>query len=223
MWNRIQHVAIFSAVLMPVDVSPFHSGISHWRNIRDETRFIQPEKEQPSYSVEQVREIVDNILLFQRTNGGWPKDYDMLAVLTDSQRSIVEQTRNNEDASYDNGNIHSQVEYLAQAYSQESQPTWREACERGFDFLVRLGSYDCCRKHPRARCLSNGSMTRDAGRQENHSTLRSTASWNVKFVSMASEPAGASNTMKEHLNFVRHERLNWLLSAHKRRLRSCDF
>jgi PelA/Pel-15E family pectate lyase len=137
MWNRIQHVAIFSAILMPIDVSPFYSGISHWRNIRDQTRFIQPEKDQPSYSVEQVRDIVDNVLLFQRTNGGWPKDYDMLAVLTDSQRAIVVQTRDSEDTSYDNGNIHSQVEYLAQAYTQESNSTWRAACERGFDFIIR--------------------------------------------------------------------------------------
>lgn len=137
MWNRIQHVVIFSALLMPIDVSTFQSGISHWRNIRDETRFIQPEKDQPSYSVDQVREIVDNILLFQRTNGGWPKDYDMLAVLSESQRTIVEQTRSNDDTSYDNGNIHSQVEYLAQAYSQSAEPIWRTACERGFDFIIR--------------------------------------------------------------------------------------
>jgi PelA/Pel-15E family pectate lyase len=137
MWNRIQHVAIFSVILIPIDVSPFYSGISHWRTIRDESRFIQAEKDQPSYSVEQVREIVDNILLFQRTNGGWPKDYDMLAVLTDSQRAIVQQTRDNNDTSYDNGNIHSQVEYLANAYSQEPNFEWRAACERGFDFIIR--------------------------------------------------------------------------------------
>ncbi len=87
MWNQIQRVSVFFAVLMPIDVSPFYSGISHWRNIRDETRFIQPEKDQPSYATDQVQEIVDNILLFQRKNGGWPKDYDMLAVLTGPQRA----------------------------------------------------------------------------------------------------------------------------------------
>ncbi len=78
MWNQIQRVAIFSAVYMPIvpiDISPFYSGISHWRNIRDETRFIRPEKDQPSYSADQVREIVDNILLFQRKNGGFPQRF----------------------------------------------------------------------------------------------------------------------------------------------------
>lgn len=137
MWNRIRSVALFSAIFVPIDVSPFQSGISHWRNIRDETRFIQPEKDQPSYSADQVREIADNVLLFQRNNGAWPKDYDMLAILTESQRTVVEQTRKNDDTSYDNGNIHSQVDYLAQAYSQLEEAKLREACVRGFDFIIR--------------------------------------------------------------------------------------
>jgi PelA/Pel-15E family pectate lyase len=136
MRNPSSSFVLVVAVFLPIDLSPFYSGIAHWRNIRDQSRFIQPEKGQPSYSAEQVREIVENILLFQRRNGGWPKDYDMTAVLTDEQETIVKQTRDNDDTSYDNGNIHSQVEYLAKAYHQVAEPSWRAACERGFDFMI---------------------------------------------------------------------------------------
>ncbi|MCC6507920.1 MAG: pectate lyase [Pirellulaceae bacterium] len=123
--------------LEPIDLSPFYSCIHHWRDLRDESRFIQVQKNQPAYAATQVREIVDNILLFQRDNGGWPKDYDMTAVLTDDQRAEVIATRSREDTSYDNGNIHSQVGYLAKATSQLDDPKWRTACERGFDFIIR--------------------------------------------------------------------------------------
>ncbi len=68
-----QSEAVQDAPLEAIDLTPFRSCISHWRDLRDETRFIKVEKDQPSYRPEQVREIVENILLFQRENGGWPK------------------------------------------------------------------------------------------------------------------------------------------------------
>lgn len=123
--------------LKPIPLDGFGSGIHHWRHIRDAGRFIQAMPGQPSYAPEQVREIAANILLFQRENGGWPKDFDMTAILTPEQRDAVLGTRAKTDTSYDNDNIHSQVEYLARAYAQAHDPAWRSACERGFDFLLK--------------------------------------------------------------------------------------
>lgn len=120
----------------PIDVSGFRSSAHHWRDIRDESRFIRVAPGQPSHAPTEVRAIVRNILLFQRDNGGWPKDYDMTAVLTPEQEALVRATRGRDDTSYDNGNIHAQVDYLARACAQADEPAWRAACERGFDFLL---------------------------------------------------------------------------------------
>jgi PelA/Pel-15E family pectate lyase len=122
--------------LEPIDPSEFHDSANHWWHFRDESRFIKVSPDQKSYDPSQVREIVANILLFQRANGGWPKDYDMLAILTPEQKSVVEATRGDADASFDNGNLHSQVDYLARAYTQAHEPAWRTACERGLDFIL---------------------------------------------------------------------------------------
>ena len=119
-----------------IDVGGFHDSAHHWREIRDEGRFIKVEPGQPSYAPAQVREIAANILLFQRDNGGWPKDYDMTAVLTEAQAAKVRETRSHEDTSFDNGNLHSQVAYLARAFTMLGEPSWRAACERGFDFIL---------------------------------------------------------------------------------------
>lgn len=125
-----------AAELKPIDVHGFHDSANHWRHFRDAGRFIQPIGEQASYAPSQVREIVANILLFQRENGGWPKDYDMTAILTEEQKAVVRETHGHADSSYDNGNLHSQVWYLAQAMAQEPAAEWRAACERGFDFML---------------------------------------------------------------------------------------
>jgi PelA/Pel-15E family pectate lyase len=120
----------------PIDTSGFRDGASHWRRIRDDSRVIQAEPDQPVYAPEQIRQIVDNILLFQRANGGWPKDYDMLAVLTPAQKEAVRATRDRSDTSFDNRNIHSQVDYLARAYARFRDESWRDACLRGLDFML---------------------------------------------------------------------------------------
>lgn len=119
-----------------IDVSAFGDSIHHWRKLRDASRFIQPEPDQPSYRRDQVCEIAANILLFQRANGGWPKDYDMLAVLTPAQREQVVATRDREDTSFDNHNVFGQVEYLARAYGMTNDAALRDACLRGFDFML---------------------------------------------------------------------------------------
>lgn len=122
--------------LTPIDVSGFLSSAHHWRDLRDASRFIQVEPNQPAFAPAQVREIVTNILLFQRDNGGWPKDYDMTAILTEAQKAKVRATRGRTDTSFDNGNVHSQVAYLAQACAQAGEPAWRDACVRGLDFIL---------------------------------------------------------------------------------------
>jgi PelA/Pel-15E family pectate lyase len=92
--------------------------------------------DQATYLPDQVEEIVANILLFQRANGGWPKDYDMLAILTPSQVAAIEATRDRNDTSFDNYNIHSQIDYLAKAFAVSGDERWRRACTRGFDFML---------------------------------------------------------------------------------------
>src|SRR5690606_24669313 len=82
----VSALPVFSAPMAPPDVSAFRDSTQHWRRIKEPERVMQPEAGQPSYAPVEVRAIADNILLFQRANGGWPKDYDMLAVLTPEQK-----------------------------------------------------------------------------------------------------------------------------------------
>lgn len=120
----------------PPEVRGFADGAHHWYMIKDDSRVIQALPDQPRFDATQIAEIADNILLFQRANGGWPKDYDMLAVLRSDQKKAVLESRNREDTSFDNHNIHSQVDYLARAFLQLKNDRYRDACLRGFDFIL---------------------------------------------------------------------------------------
>ena len=118
------------------DVSAFRDSAHHWYKIRQRDQVIAPLLQQSTYPAEQFAAIADNILLFQRANGGWPKNYDMLAVLTPEQRAAVAASRERADATFDNYNIYSQVAYLAQANRLQPHPEWADACLRGLDFML---------------------------------------------------------------------------------------
>jgi len=119
-----------------IDTSGFRDATHHWRRINEPERVMQPLPDQPSYRADQVREIAANVLLFQRANGGWPKDYDMLAVLTPEQSKAVRDSHDRTDTTFDNHTTHTQVDYLARAFALLGDPAHRAACERGFDFIL---------------------------------------------------------------------------------------
>lgn len=127
---------LFAAVLAPIDTSGFRDATHHWRAINEPERVMQPLQDQPSYKDDQVREIAANVLLFQRDNGGWPKDYDMLAVLTEEQKKAVRDSHDHTDTTFDNHTTHTQVDYLARAFMATNDAAYRDACVRGLDFML---------------------------------------------------------------------------------------
>jgi PelA/Pel-15E family pectate lyase len=114
----------------------FRDSAHHWYDIRDEARVIDPLPDQKRYRPGQVREIADNVLLFQRSNGGWPKNYDMLAILSAEQRQAVERSRGERSTTFDNGATHEHVQFLARAYGMLRDERYREACLRGIEFIL---------------------------------------------------------------------------------------
>ncbi len=125
---RLQHETI--------DVSGFEDSARHWYFIRDDDRIVEPLPDQPRYQPSDVREIAENILLFQKSNGGWPKNYDMRAVLTEEQKAAVLAAKNATNTTFDNGATYTQVEFLARAYALTRLERYREACLRGLRFIL---------------------------------------------------------------------------------------
>ncbi len=119
-----------------LDLSGFQDGAHHWYDIAEEDRLIVPLPGQRRYERGDIAGIADNILLFQNSNGGWPKNYDMRAVLTDEQKARVRAGFDERNTTFDNGATHAQVKYLAGAYRITGDIRYRDACLRGIDFIL---------------------------------------------------------------------------------------
>lgn len=114
----------------PISLDAFRDGINHWKNGQDMDGY-------PVYRPEQVREIADNLLRYQRANGGWPKDFDPLRVLSDDQQRELLEQRGQHDTSFDNRATYPEVEYLAQAYQRMGDERYRDAALAGMEFILQ--------------------------------------------------------------------------------------
>ncbi|HWH62172.1 MAG TPA: pectate lyase, partial [Ginsengibacter sp.] len=119
------------------DVSGFSDSKHHWIDITDHEQVIVPSKDQKSYQPANVREIADNILLYQQPNGGWPKNYDMLAILTDDQKKILTEHLDSNNTTFDNGATYTQIEYLAKAYLILKDEKYKDAALKGIHFMLQ--------------------------------------------------------------------------------------
>lgn len=120
----------------PIDVSQFENSSHHWYDISSNENIVEPQKNQPRYSPHQIIEIGENILLYQKNNGGWPKNYDMLAILTEEQKKALIRAKNIFNTTFDNWTTHTQVKYLAELYDRTGIEKFKDACLNGIDFIL---------------------------------------------------------------------------------------
>lgn len=89
------------------------------------------------YSSEEGLRVADNILLFQRDTGGWPKDIEMAQVFTDDQKKqIAAQKKATNDSTIDNMATTSQIKFLAKMYAAKPDDRYKDAVLRGLDYLL---------------------------------------------------------------------------------------
>jgi PelA/Pel-15E family pectate lyase len=87
-------------------------------------------------SVEALR-IADNVLLYQRNSGGWPKNIDMAKPLSEADKATLLRDQKKTDSTIDNGATHTQLSFLARVYTGQRQARHRESFLKGVDYLLK--------------------------------------------------------------------------------------
>ena len=84
----------------------------------------------------------DNMLLFQRSYGGWPKHFNEKSIkyeseFTAEEKAIIAAQNNDDDATIDNEATTKEIKYLAKAYKQYHNPKYLTALENGIRYLLK--------------------------------------------------------------------------------------
>jgi PelA/Pel-15E family pectate lyase len=88
------------------------------------------------YAGDEAARIADNLLLYQHTNGGWPKNIDMARALSDAEKERLAQRRDRSETIIDNGATHSQIRYLAIVHKATGEERFADAARRGLEFVL---------------------------------------------------------------------------------------
>lgn len=111
------------------------SGNRSWRSTLNETR---PD----FFKTEEARRIGQQLILWQRCTGGWPKNIDMVTPMTNEQKQKVAADKQlTDDSTIDNGATTQQMRFLARLFQQTGDKQTREAFIRGVEFLLS-GQYE---------------------------------------------------------------------------------
>tara|TARA_R110002050_G_scaffold273113_1_gene417066 strand:- start:60779 stop:61972 length:1194 start_codon:yes stop_codon:yes gene_type:complete len=129
-YSNAQEVVTFST-------KPFGDGERHWYNIKNEHSLVDPIPDQPRYAESEYEKIADNIILFQRDNGGWPKNYDMRAILTPQQIDKIFKTKHILETTFDNATTFPHIYYLAQVFTATKNEKYKEAFLKGIHFIFK--------------------------------------------------------------------------------------
>lgn len=119
-----------------ISMIPFFDSVHHWYDIHDDGNIVNPIANQPRYKETEITNIADNILLYQRDNGGWPKNYDMQAILTNEQVDSLVKTKDQLNTTFDNSTTYTHIEYLAQVYTLKKAEKYKDSCLKGINFVL---------------------------------------------------------------------------------------
>ena len=98
----------------------------------------QPER---WYGSNEAVRVADQVLLYQGSNGGWPKNIDMARSLSDNEKKKLIQIKDEVETIIDNDATYTQMRYLAKVYRETKQDRFKESFLRGLDYLLKA-QYD---------------------------------------------------------------------------------
>ena len=121
--------SVLEAAHTPISLLGFEDSASHYQKRRRSTDY-------PKYDPAQIAGIAENILLHQRSNGGWPENWDPQRVLNPEEKRSVWNDKARQDTSFDNHTTFTQIAYLASAHLLLHDERYAQACRAGLLFML---------------------------------------------------------------------------------------
>jgi PelA/Pel-15E family pectate lyase len=129
--SALAAIALVTALALPLPARQAPAGPSGsltWSRCLDQAA--------PWYGSAEAVRVAGQVLLYQRSAGGWPKNIDMAKPLSAADRQVIENAKAESDATIDNGATTTQLRYLARVYAATRTPRFREAFDAGLDYLL---------------------------------------------------------------------------------------
>jgi len=88
------------------------------------------------YGSEESIKVADNVLLYQRDAGGWPKNTSMHLPLSEAEKAKIKNDKGLNDATFDNSATITEMRFLAKMYSKTRNQAYKDSFNRGLKFIL---------------------------------------------------------------------------------------
>ena len=106
-----------------------------WKDIVDK-------KEGPWFATSEAKQIAENVLLYQKDIGGWPKNIQMQKPLSEVEKKELANLKSNpKGCTTDNGATIQEMLFLSKMYDQSPDESYKKAFLKGLDYILEA-QYD---------------------------------------------------------------------------------
>lgn len=103
---------------------------------------MAPKLKDNFFKTDEAARIGDNVLLYQHTTGGWPKNVNMQLPLDDNTRAKVTEAKDDvNNSTIDNKATTTEITYLCRLFNATGETRYRDGALRGMEYLFRA-QYD---------------------------------------------------------------------------------
>lgn len=88
------------------------------------------------YGSEESIRVAENVLLYQKDAGGWPKNIPIHIALTAAEKAKVEDEKGNNDAIFDNSATTTELKFLAKMYNNTKTEAYKVSFNKGLSFIL---------------------------------------------------------------------------------------
>ncbi|WP_417558675.1 pectate lyase [Mesoflavibacter zeaxanthinifaciens] len=114
----------------------------HAQVLNKSWRSIIHDKSDVWFSTEEASQIADNVLLYQKDIGGWPKNIQMHLPLSQKEKEVlINSKKEGNGATTDNGATIQEMLFLSKMYAQHQDERYRISFLKGLDYLLEA-QYD---------------------------------------------------------------------------------
>jgi len=88
------------------------------------------------YGSDESKEVAENVLLYQRDAGGWPKNTPIHNPLTEAEKAKVNDDKGLNDAIFDNSATTTEIKFLARMYNKTNNQAYLDSFNKGLKFIL---------------------------------------------------------------------------------------